>query len=183
VFSLANTNMGMFARICQSTNLLSHVLRHMSDSTSDKAFGAQEAIQIDRTIRSLIHLRKFEVDETPTSICLQTSVCYSALMTLNSSQPLATRKALSDEMVMISRIFQSRITENPRSGDKISPLLLYWAYQAVGTFASLYLETGDEAHLESWGVVDGCLKALARRWGIAGAYLQLLEARYAREIS
>jgi hypothetical protein len=89
-------------------------------------------------------------------------------MALHNSQSLAVRKALSDEMVILSRAFLARITHHPGSADNISPLLLYWAYQAASTYALLYLETGDEQHLESWEVVEETLQTLNRRWRVAG---------------
>lgn len=69
-------------------------------------------------------------------------------------------------------MFLSKITETKTAGDSVSPLLIYWAYQAASTYASLYLESGDGEHLQSWAIVDKCLKVLAKRWGIAGKFLQ-----------
>jgi len=66
----------MFARFAQATNLLAHVLRHVSDATSDETLDAQEAIQLDRTIRSLINLTEFNGHIKKTAVCLQTAVCY-----------------------------------------------------------------------------------------------------------
>lgn len=79
MFSPANTNMGMFARFSQATNLLAHTLRHVSDAISHKTFHAQEAIQLDRTIRSLINLTRVEGHIRQTTVCLQTAVCYRSV--------------------------------------------------------------------------------------------------------
>lgn len=68
--------MGMFARFCQATNLLAHALRHVSDTISHETFHSQEAIQLDRTIHSLINLTKVEGNIRQTTVCLQTAVCY-----------------------------------------------------------------------------------------------------------
>jgi hypothetical protein len=93
-------------------------------------------------------------------------------MVLHSSKPLAVREVLSDEIIVLSRAFLSRITVDVRSGDDVSPLLLYWAYQAAGVYASLYRETGDEKHLESWEVVEETLRTLNKRWMAAGMIRQ-----------
>ncbi|KAE9368102.1 hypothetical protein N431DRAFT_494935 [Stipitochalara longipes BDJ] len=76
VFSPANIRIGMFARFCQATNLLSQVLRHVSEGTANETFDIQEAVQIDRTIRSLITLTNYEGQLRATAVCLQTAVCY-----------------------------------------------------------------------------------------------------------
>lgn len=122
-------------------------------------------------------------------------------MVLHSSKSLAIREALSNEVMILSRRFLSRITQDASSGDNVSPLLLYWAYQAASIYASLYRETADEKHLKSWEVLEETLKTLNKRWMVAGmiwprtldygtglklligAYIQILEARNAMDIS
>lgn len=89
-------------------------------------------------------------------------------MVLHSSHPLAVRETLSDEVIVLSRAFLSRITQHARSGDNVSPLLLYWTYQAASIYASLYRETGDEKHLKSWEILEETLRTLNKRWMVAG---------------
>jgi hypothetical protein len=80
--------MGMFARFCQATNLLSQVLRHTYERTTDEDFAIQEAVQIDKTIRSLITLTNFEGQTSNTAVCLQTAVCYRQVLRIEIKLPL-----------------------------------------------------------------------------------------------
>jgi len=89
-------------------------------------------------------------------------------MALHNTQSLVVRKSLSDEIVDISRAFLARITQNANGAESVSPLLLYWSYQAASTYALIYLETGDEEHLDSWGILEETLKILNGRWRVAG---------------
>jgi hypothetical protein len=116
-------------------------------------------------------------------------------MALHNFDSSTIRKELSDEVVVLAREFLFRITRNARSGDNVSPLLLYWAYKAASIDALLCLETGDDKHLQSWRVLEETLRTLSKRWMVAGkiiendchsttnwltgAYLQILEARNA----
>jgi len=123
VFSPANINMGSFAQFAQATNLLAQVLRHVGEKTPNQRFHAEEAIQLDRTIRSLIVLANTGENVKQTAVCLQTAVCYSALMSLHDPQTSqnfqiqgdwenhswAVRKAVSDEVC-------NPFTPNPSSG-------------------------------------------------------------------
>jgi hypothetical protein len=89
-------------------------------------------------------------------------------MVLHNSKSLADREVLFDEMIVLSREFLSTITQNAKSGDHVSPLLLHWAYQAASTYALLYRETGQEKHLKSWEVLEETLRVLNKRWMVAG---------------
>jgi hypothetical protein len=84
-----------------------------------------------------------------------------------------TRKEVSDEMTSLCKDFLRQIKQTDKSGRNVSPLLLYWGYQAAQTYAELYSDTADEEYLDSCEVVEETLRVLDRRWRLAG--LPLIE--------
>lgn len=87
----------------------------------------------------------------------------------------AIRKTISDEMAVMSKTYLDRITQNSTAVEKVSPLLLYWAYQAASNYSRLYHATGDEQYFEAWEVVQETLRTLDGRWKTAGMLFKTVQ--------
>jgi hypothetical protein len=113
--------MGAFARFAQAMNLLDQVLRHKSEKNTNEIFHAEEAIQLDRTIRSLIVLTNVDGDIGQSAMFLQTAMCYSILIGLHDPQKShdstvaddreshswVARKAVADEVYSLQKSLMS----------------------------------------------------------------------------
>jgi hypothetical protein len=67
--------MGRYARFSQSAYLLGRVLRHVSDVNVEKSFRDAMAIQLHRTLHSLISLSEIEPSIRNTDFCTLTALC------------------------------------------------------------------------------------------------------------
>ena len=141
-------------------------------------------MQLDRTIWSLINLSYTEGQVSRMAVCSQTSLCYSALITLHD--PSSSRND-PEYLVRASNILESVAEESQWSAEMfqlgaagplttISPLLSHWAYQAANLSARLSHGTANEISKAS-RVMRSKLSFLNRRWLAAGTYLRILDAR------
>jgi hypothetical protein len=70
--------MGMLARMCQATFILGRVLRYHTRGSEydDDDFRQSERLQLDRTLRALLHLVYMEGAVKRIAVCAQSSICY-----------------------------------------------------------------------------------------------------------
>lgn len=188
--SPADVRMGSFARLCQSTYLLSRVLVWKADTTANEDFKEEQRQQLDRTLHSLIHLSLFEGRVRRMTICAQTAISYSALIILHSPsflesdisvQPitmerhinLEKRQALgilrpaAEATSLKSRAFLTPAT-GPRSTSQTSPLLLHWAYLAASIYIQVIQSSGVDKEIGPLDILKTKLMIMSERWLVAG---------------
>lgn len=78
----ANPSLGRFARLIQATYLLGKVLNHVTDSVVDEAFYEEVTSQLDRTLRSLIHVSGSGENGKQVAFCAQISICYRSVLSV-----------------------------------------------------------------------------------------------------
>lgn len=188
-----------FARTCQATHLLSHVLRHLSDYDTDLEFRHQEAIQLHRTLQALLFTTLHEADERvkqmsdPTahlSLCTATSLCFSSLLCLYGVYSCnATLKAdelgsrylreIQDianlglkELSRAALEFSGRLRAASELGGMLrtTPLVCDCLYQAAATFLWQSRETGNQDFLPMVTGIKDFLKILGSRWNCPSMY-------------
>lgn len=76
VASPASVKNGTLARLAQAAYLLGYVFRLISSSSNTSSPSAEEVLQLDRTIWSLINLSYVEGQIRRMAVCGQTSLCY-----------------------------------------------------------------------------------------------------------
>jgi Fungal Zn(2)-Cys(6) binuclear cluster domain/Fungal specific transcription factor domain len=188
--SPADVRMGSFARLCQSTYLLSRVLAWRADTGSNEHFKEEQRQQLDRTLHSLINLSLYEGRVRRMTICAQTAVSYSALIILHSPsflesdisvQPitmerhinLEKREALgilrpaAEATSLKSGAFLTPAT-GPRTTSQTSPLLLHWAYLAASVYIQLIQTSGVDEEIGPLEILKTKLKLMSKRWLVAG---------------
>ncbi|KAK5992008.1 Transcription factor BOA15 [Cladobotryum mycophilum] len=178
-FPLGSANillMGRFARFAQGAHLLSQVLHHIAEQSSDTT-------QLRRTMLALVNLSNMEAHMRRLEFCTQTAVCYSGILLLEHPHVFRDDgivEELSPEAALISEKFlemAAHISQRSESEifDLVSPFLLHLVYK----LASMHLRASHINHSSSdASKVDTLkqqLKILGGRWLAAHTYLSLLE--------
>jgi hypothetical protein len=83
----SSTEMCQFARLAQAANLLNFVYDHISDKTYQPMFREEEAMQLDRTLHSLIELAEVEVlNREKLRSCAGMSLCRRYFLCCHSTR-------------------------------------------------------------------------------------------------
>ncbi|KAL7932984.1 N-terminal binuclear Zn cluster-containing protein [Trichoderma chlorosporum] len=184
--TLGSTNtldLGRFARFAQAAHLISQVLRHVAEGSSES-----ETAQLRRTIFSLVNISKLEAHLRRLEFCAQTCVCYSGILLLEASQAKNKRSAdslgtplnqLSTESSLISQTaLQLSVYVTQRAYTELharaSPFLLHMLYQValLNLEASRFNPGGTIA--DKLNIIKQAIEVVGRRWQIGHSYLSLL---------
>ncbi|KAH8819056.1 hypothetical protein F5884DRAFT_759321 [Xylogone sp. PMI_703] len=182
--SPSSANMGRFTLVAHIAKLLSQVLRHVSDNTSDARAHYEEAIQLDRTIHALLEVSETESQESPTPICNQSAILESTLMILHERYSSPNVKSLDPVMDhTYSRSVIERIAKDMAAAtrlyfhvlpapafDDFSPFFLHTIYQCAATYVHLYQVDKNPETLESLDMLKKVLKVLDGKWRVAGMF-------------
>ena len=76
ISSSTNITAASFARLCQASHLLGHVLTHLNDHRSSPNFKLEEAGQLCRALLALCSFLQPEISSEATKICVPLGVCY-----------------------------------------------------------------------------------------------------------
>jgi hypothetical protein len=74
--SPATTVLGRFAKLIQASHLLGKVFNHIADKHLDGVFFDEVTAQLDRTLRSLIHVSRSSEFSQAIPFCAQINTCY-----------------------------------------------------------------------------------------------------------
>lgn len=74
--SPATTVLGRFAKLIQASHLLGKVFNHVADKHLDNDFFDKVTAQLDRTLRSLIHVSRSSEFSESIPFCAQINLCY-----------------------------------------------------------------------------------------------------------
>lgn len=72
----ATTILGRFAKLIQASHLLGKVFTHIADKNLDDVFSDEVTAQLDRTLRSLIHVSRSSESREKIPFCAQINTCY-----------------------------------------------------------------------------------------------------------
>lgn len=176
-----------FSRTCQAAHLLSRVLRHMDDQAEmDPEFRLREALQLDRTLRTLALVLRDESDGLAAlALChsarLNLYDMYSCIDTTNvtgagSSARLEMQKAaiggledVSTEVFKLAKTIRQVIELEGLA--KVSPLVVECLYQAAANYAWYIRETSKSKYHEMLIEVKGILHLIGYKWGAASKCL------------
>ena len=192
--SPADVRMGSFARLAQSTYLLSRVLLWKADTNTEPDFKEEQRAQLDRTLHSLISLSLYEGRVRRMTICAQTAISYSALIILHSPsflesdisvRPITMEMRINlekREAIEILRpaakatSLKSRAflvgPNGPRSTSQTSPLLLHWCYLAASVYLQVIESSGIDDQIGPLEILKTKLKIMSERWLVAGTSSQ-----------
>ncbi|KAF2495631.1 hypothetical protein BU16DRAFT_539560 [Lophium mytilinum] len=175
----SDVTVGQFARECQVSHLVGRVLRHVFDPTSDPAFQANEALQLERTLMAFMPLLMDEELQFG-KYCAALGICSSALFTLYDS---AMSRLQENSEVDQLRIFSSLEPLSRRIVDfsgqlfgkaedidyeTLSPYVPYSLYQAAAVQCQLRKKTGDGVYETGLDSLKQVLRYFNKRWLIAG---------------
>ncbi|KAB8227678.1 Zn(II)2Cys6 transcription factor [Aspergillus alliaceus] len=189
-----------FARLCQASDLLSRVLRHISEQPSDMQFWYKEGIRLHYLLNSFatgLTLKSSQGDTDSTligdrSLHPAVGVVYSAQMLLYDMHTCADFDHLSGvgipeqlEMQTIAlagvRVVCTAVSSFARGiragevGDAgISPLTINCLYEAAKYYFWYYREANKPELLHEASEITLALQAIAGTWAVADRYLSIL---------
>lgn len=194
--------MSPFARTCQASHLLSHILRHLFEKSADVKFHYQEAIQLHRTINALKLAieREFEdLGKDDQNWKLRAplfpgmAICYSAQLTLYDAymctdvddvRGIGIQEQMEMQQIAIScmkdtclAVHQfanalSRVSEL-EGPSKVTPLSTDCLYQTNMLLLFHIRETGNREYVPALGDIMNALKMLGRWWDVASNKFRL----------
>ncbi|GKZ36609.1 hypothetical protein AbraIFM66950_007762, partial [Aspergillus brasiliensis] len=183
-----------FARLCQASDLLSRVLRHINEQPSDMQFWYKEGIRLHYLLNSFamgLTLKSSEGDTdsiliSDRSLHPAVGVVYSAQMLLYDMHTCSDFDHLSGvgipeqlEMQTIAlagvRVVCTAVSSFARViraaevGDtSISPLVINCLYEAAKYYFWYYRETSKPELLHEVSEIILALQAIAGTWAVAG---------------
>ncbi|KAJ6013705.1 hypothetical protein N7540_008296 [Penicillium herquei] len=175
-------NMSKFALVCQAARLLGQALHFLSHDPV-----SQDGVwqQLDRTLHSML-TAALNIDSPDYD---QITFIYSALVALytpwlssNANQKIDNDYALRASLTLqqITDRINANLIERQcflgRNQEDISPWGLYFAYRVCGAHMRPD-RSSDSADVSK--TLRETLQVIDMRWGVAGVYLQLLEAQEA----
>ncbi|GAM35069.1 hypothetical protein TCE0_015r03083 [Talaromyces pinophilus] len=190
----ASHSISSFARLCQASDLLSRVLRHINEKPSDMRFWYREGIQLHYLLNAFATglTRNSTQDETISiltgdrSLHPAVGVVYSAQMLLYDMHTCADFDHLSGvgipeqlEMQTIAlggvRVVCTAVSSFARGirsagvGDAgISPLVINCLYEAAKYYFWYYREANKPELLHEATEITLALQAIAGTWAVAG---------------
>ncbi|MBE3046106.1 fungal specific transcription factor domain-containing protein, partial [Candidatus Bathyarchaeota archaeon] len=185
-----------FARTCQATHLLSKVLTHLDDTTTEPDFRYQEALQIDRTLRAFCSTLLTDAEDLAEKTSDPGSYLhfgaalglgYSAILSLYGTYSCAEQQdarqlgnpsllemqktAMANLMGVcgeVSRLAR-RVSAAAELGGMLSmsPLLCNCFYEAGANYLWRIRETGDQGLRRDFFEIEGALGIMGTRWQCA----------------
>ncbi|KAJ5613400.1 hypothetical protein N7510_006594 [Penicillium lagena] len=180
-----------FGRLCQMGLLLGRILEHRDDQhTLNGVDRFENALQLNRTLRSLLSKVKKEFASGSSDYGLSVCLGFTAMVALHelyacTGTNRGTNTVQETEMQTISIKELKSLTAEIRSHlvqwlDKrlnlcdIGPLACNCIYQAAATSAWYARESGDSWMQESHGIFVNALEQIQPRWAVAGEEVRLL---------
>ncbi|KAL6805129.1 hypothetical protein J3E68DRAFT_387704 [Trichoderma sp. SZMC 28012] len=178
-------SVGQMARECQVSHLAGRVIRHTTNPTSDPNFNAEEAIQLERTLQTIL-LLLIDEDLTFGRYCGALGICDSALFTLyefllgrcdehgpEKVRILESMQELSERAVMFAEAGYA--DKETFYLETLSPFLPYCLYQAGIVQYRLWKQKGDPIYKVRLDALSNLLRGNGKRWAVAATYLDVLE--------
>ncbi|OKL57474.1 hypothetical protein UA08_07078 [Talaromyces atroroseus] len=183
-----------FARLCQASDLLSRVLRHINEKPSDTQFWYKEGIQLHYLLDSFATGLTLKSSQDQTNSILvgdrslhpAVGVVYSAQMLLYDTHTCADFDRLSGvgipEQLEMQKIalagvkvvctavsgFARGIRAREVRAAGISPLVINCLYEAAKYYFWYYRETNNPELLHEVTEITLALQAIAGTWAVAG---------------
>ncbi|KAL7947312.1 hypothetical protein V8C42DRAFT_317396 [Trichoderma barbatum] len=182
---------GRFARLAEAINLLSQVLRRISNKENKRQLDPSDVIPLDRTLFALGRLIEIEEGQRNMIFCCSIAICYSALLLIHTVVLADSLKNSPGENQDTSYLsLQATLTKTLRNAqrflngewgtvDDTSPFVLEWIYRSVTSLMSL------GPRVEFCDINQGiitlreALIIVGERWRAASVYLRLIETRQA----
>jgi hypothetical protein len=185
-----------FARTCQASHLLSHVLRHLNEEHETSELHHREAIQLHRTIDTFKLAMHHELNDLAHSTDIESrlsalAICYSAQLTLYDAHMCADADdfkgigipeqvemqqiaipGLKEILAAVSRLANTICTAiDSHDASKLSPFTMDCWYQAALLISSYSRDTGDKEYANLVVDIVRALKLLSSHWGITSMLL------------
>lgn len=196
VSEYATTRTSAFARTCQASHLLSHVLRHLNERNEDVKTQYHEAMQLHHLIDTFRHALNQEIGNMGDGIYNSTrgiaqltamAICYSAQLALydaymcadaDGMQGVGIPEQFEMQQVAISGIkgtfvsihqLASMIYASIQAGNisRLSPLITDSLYQAALIIQSYTFETNNNEYTQKMTDIIETLKLLKGRWNVS----------------
>ncbi|KAJ5288656.1 hypothetical protein N7478_001686 [Penicillium angulare] len=174
-------HMSKFALVCQAARLLGEVLNYLSNHYTSRD---DSWMQLDRTLTSMLTVA-LNIDCPDYD---QITFIYSALVALytpwlssNAAEEVESDYSRRGRVVLqqITNQINANLIERQcflgRDPEDISPWGMYFGYQVCGAHMRSGRKSQQEAEVVK-SLREGFV-AINMRWGVAGVYLQLLEAQ------
>ncbi len=183
----ATDKMGRFAKFAQATHLLCRVLQIMSDTSIDDDFREQQKLQLEKTIMATIRMVNGPVTGPKAAHAM---ICFSSLFILYEdvldTHP-STASGLSRYEHAREVLEQGAETSAMSSfhflegsglpAEKVAAMVVHWQYRAATFYLRMKTARANEEDAFHLATIKTGLRALERRWKVAGIYLRMLEAR------
>jgi hypothetical protein len=177
-----------FARTCQVAHLLGRIIDHRDDHTFTGSLQFTTAMQLLRTLNSLLELLKEELESdhagvlsvayamafSAKTVLLNMYACTETNRRLNCAEEtelqalaLGQFHAMVDEIIRFGERLQ---LSQPASLATLSPLVCDCLYQGAATAAWYLNENGSEQMARSLDILTGFLRTIEKRWRVAGEY-------------
>lgn len=186
-------NLGRFALIAEATRLLSQVLEHTAAEDFGSELHGEQSLLLDSTLQALENVVRHEDINDPEATMNQSSQCLIARALLHEAHasrktPMAShfneihvarkiteiirqaREGLGDPQLGPRHTFESCLETS-------SPFLVTLIYKASTATLRMYQEHGTPESFDDFMVLKNALRDSVHRWQVAGAYLEILEAR------
>jgi hypothetical protein len=183
----AADKMGRFAKFAQATHLLCRVLQIMADTSTDDNFREEQKIQLEKTILATIRMVNGPVTGPQGAHAM---ICFSSLFVLygdsldmQPSTPLehSRREHAKDVLEQGAKTCAMSsfhfLKGSGLPAEKVAALVAHWQYRAATFFLRMRSERVNEDDLANLATIKAGLRALEKRWKVAGTYLRMLEAR------
>ncbi|KAL5089157.1 hypothetical protein Trisim1_006010 [Trichoderma cf. simile WF8] len=209
VSEYATLRTSAFARTCQASHLLSHVLRHLNEKNDDVKTQYHEAMQLHHIINTFRHALNQEIGNISDEIYngryslthfTAMGICYSAQIALYDAYMCADAdgmqgvgipeqfemqqvaiSGIKDTFVCIHRL-ASMIYSSVQAGDisRLSPLIADSLYQAALLIQAYIYETQNNEYTQKMTDIIETLKLLKGRWNVADEYLNIIRMEFIR---
>lgn len=158
---------GRFARLSQTTLLLSQALRHAASPAPNPILYDEESAQLRRTLFALIQVSHTEAHLRQLEFCAQSAVTYSTILLLqerrwrrdnDDSTPLSaemvqqispeTTSVITELTELVTRLLDNCMRDSILSC-KLSPFLVRVMYQACAILTRLNWTTNDPVRTQT----------------------------------
>ncbi|KAF7563369.1 hypothetical protein G7046_g707 [Stylonectria norvegica] len=189
--------MGSFARLAQTTYLLSQALRSISPrSVVDEATQDDQTAQLRRTLLALVHAADSEAEIRRLEYCAQSALSLSTIFLLQDTKLQDEGlddnhkhgKLLLESLWYETRTGLHRLTsaaaeynqncpDNPVAAERLPIFLIVAMYQVACMHSRVAqgMQLGDIN--DKMDTIWALLRLMSSRWRLAGIYLNILEAR------
>ncbi|KAF1990128.1 hypothetical protein K402DRAFT_418204 [Aulographum hederae CBS 113979] len=173
------TAVGQMARESQISHLVGRVVRHLFDPTPDLHFNAEEAVQLERTLKAYLPLLAKE-ELSIGKYCAAFAMCNSSLYILyefqlrqgNRTADERHRILQSMEETAVGALTFAEATYGDREENYpweiMSPYLAYSLCQTAIVQYRLSKHSSDPIHIKRLHSLRWILNEIAKRWKMAG---------------